>query len=190
MCPAEAPRRAPGRPLRFAGEYPNFPEVSGTTLPLLTTVLAGFAVTIIVQIMVRGDPSDSLPVRVTAALLAFLVSTILLLASTTFAINAQAHSYLPFLEPGPGKEDLLAIEDHGAWVRRLEQRWHIYHRAALVTFYSGVALLLAGLDVVVWIYLGWATALAFLAAVLVIVAAVVAIGMQAARLGSPVEEVG
>jgi hypothetical protein len=181
MCPARNPQEPAGRPLRFASEYPNFPEVSGTTLPLLTTVLAGFAVTIIVQIMVRGDTSESLPARVTVALLAFLVSTLLLLSSTTFAINAQAHNYLPFMEPRPGSGNLLAIDDHEAWIRRLERRWHIYHVAALGTFYAGVILLLAGLNIVVWVYAGRTIALVFLGVVVLNLAIVLGIGLWASR---------
>lgn len=181
MDPAGRPRKPAGQPLRFGSEYPNFPEVSGTTLPLLTTVLAGFAVTIIVQIMVRGDTDASLPTRVTIALLAFLVSTLLLLSSTTFAINAQAHNYLPFLQPRPETSTLLAIDDHDAWVRRLERRWHIYHVAALATFYSGVILLLAGLDIVVWVYVGRGIALVFLGAVILNLAIILAIGLWASR---------
>lgn len=43
-------------------EYPNYPEVSGTALPLLATVLAGFAVTIIIQLTLRRSSFPGLDV--------------------------------------------------------------------------------------------------------------------------------
>ncbi|CAN5743244.1 hypothetical protein BH23CHL5_BH23CHL5_13220 [soil metagenome] len=48
MSTATAPQKTERSELSVCREYANFPEVSGATLPLLATVLAGFAVTIVV----------------------------------------------------------------------------------------------------------------------------------------------
>lgn len=174
-----------GAGVRFSSEYPNFPEVSGTSLPLLSTVLAGFAVTIIVQLMVRPDPGEPLPAREVAALIAFLLATLVLLASTTFAINAQAHNYLPFLDLGDAASRRLRIGDLSHWLGRLERRWYMFHVAAIATFYTGVLLVLAGINLVVWVYLGTGAAILFLVAVVLDVSAVSAVGVWVSRRNRP-----
>jgi hypothetical protein len=181
MSVAHETRHDEGGGVRYSSEYPNFPEVSGTSLPLLTTVLAGFAVTIIVQLMVRPDPGQPLPAREVAALIAFLLATLVLLASTTFAINAQAHNYLPFLDLGDAASRRMRIGNLGHWIVRLERRWHMFHVAALATFYTGVLLLLAGINLVVWVYLGTGAAILFLVAVILDVTVVSAVTLWVSR---------
>ncbi len=171
--------------VRYSSEYPNFPEVSGTPLPLLSTVLAGFAVTIIVQLMVRPDPGMPLPAREVAALLAFLLAVLVLLASTTFAINAQAHNYLPFLGLGEAASRRMRIGDLSDWIERLERRWYMFHVAALVTFYTGVLLFLSGINLVVWVYLGTGAAVIFLIAVVLDMSVVTAVGGWVSRRNGP-----
>jgi hypothetical protein len=149
-----------------APEQPNGPEVAGTSFPLLSTVLAGFAVTIVIQLLLHPaleDPSA----RVLVALVSFLLGTLMFISSIGFALNAQANNYLPFVDLGPTGTRLLNVTDHSGWLRRIVQRWAIYFAAALFTFYIGVALLLAGLNLVVWEFIGGWVALVFLAAILI-----------------------
>lgn len=151
-------------PRRQRHEYPNFPEVSGTTLPLLATVLAGFAVTIIAQLVLSPESGDSLSGIPLVALAAILLALLAFLSATAFAVNAQANNYLPFIDlSGEGKA-FLDIDDPAAWLRRIEQRWRVYHLATLIAFYSGVILLLGGINLMLWEFTSGTVALLFLLA--------------------------
>jgi hypothetical protein len=70
---------------------PNYPETSGTTLPLLSAVLAGFAVTTIVQLMLRPGDEDLSPMEV-MAITAFLVGVICFLSSIVFSHQGAGQS--------------------------------------------------------------------------------------------------
>jgi hypothetical protein len=165
-----------------APEHPNFPEVSGTSLPLLSTVLAGFAVTLTVQLMIRPDAADDLSGRSIVAIIAFLASTLLFLSSIVFAINAQAHNYLPFIDLSPEGRRLLGVEDASEWIRRIERRWTIFHLATIGTFYGGAVLLLAGVNLIVWIYVGTWVALVVLATILINIALTAAVTAYVDRM--------
>jgi hypothetical protein len=151
----------------YDNEVPNFPEVSGTSFPVLATVLAGFAVTITVQILLLPGSTGDLSWQVTVGLAAFLLSTLALLLATIFAINAQARNYLPFLELGDAGRHLLNVDDVTTWITRIERQWYIYHWAALCAFYSGIGLVLAGINLIIWEYAGAGLAIVFLIAILV-----------------------
>jgi hypothetical protein len=147
-----------------APEQPNGPEVAGTSFPLLSTVLAGFGVTIVIQLILHpalGDPST----RVLIALISFLLGTLMFISSIGFALNAQANNYLPFLDLGSTGAQLLNVSDRSNWLRRIVQRWAIYFAAALFSFYIGIALLLAGLNLIVWEFIGGWIALVLLVAI-------------------------
>ena len=170
-------RRTPGRQ---KNEYPNFPEVSGTTLPLLATVLAGFAVTIILQILLSPDASGDIPRITLVALIAFLLSLLAFLSSTAFAVNAQANNYLPFIDMTDTGKKFLGVDQTDTWLERIERRWHIYHMAGLIACYSGVVLLLAGVNLILWEYAGVVIASVFLVATL----ASLAVNLLLARLAA------
>jgi hypothetical protein len=146
-------------------QQPNSPEVSGTSFPLLSTVLAGFSVTIAAQLILRPDASDDMPLRVMIALVALLTSALLFLSSIGFALNAQANNYLPFLELGETGRRLLDVKDHTRWIIRIERRWKVFHTAAFATFAGGVALLLSALNLMVWVHVGSGMALVLLAVI-------------------------
>jgi hypothetical protein len=178
-------RAAAGRPVfNREPEHPNFPEVSGTSLPLLSTVLAGFAVTLTVQLMIRPDATDDLAGRSTVAIIVFLASTLLFLSSIVFAINAQAHNYLPFIDLSPDGRRLLGVEDASKWIQRLERRWAVFHFASIGTFYGGTVLLLAGVNLIVWIFVGAWVALVVLATILVNVALTMAVTIYVDRMST------
>jgi len=179
--PADKQRRGG---FHYDNDVPNFPEVSGTSFPVLTTVLAGFAVTIIVQIILQPDGTDELTWRVTLGLAAFLLSTLALLLSTIFAINAQARNYLPFFDLNDVGARLLNVDDIQNWLQKIEQAWYVYHSAALIAFYSGVALLLGGINLIVWVYAGPGLAIMFLTTILLILGITIAIAMYVARLSN------
>ena len=153
------PDRLPD-PLRH--EYPNYPEVSGTTLPLLATVLAGFAVTIIIQLTLSPAGAGGLAVLAEVSLVAFLLSLLAFLSATAFAVNAQANNYLPFIDSSDTTRQFMQIDDPDAWLQRIERRWQVYHRATLFSFYGGVILLLGGVNLLLWEYAGTLVAVLFL----------------------------
>jgi hypothetical protein len=146
-------------------EQPNGPEVAGTSFPLLSTVLAGFAITIAVQMILHPSFEDA-TARMMVALVSFLLATLMFISSIGFALNAQANNYLPFLDLGAAGLRMLNVTDRSSWLRRIVQRWAIYFAAALLSFYVGVALLLTGLNVMVWEFVGGVIALILLAAIL------------------------
>jgi hypothetical protein len=154
------------RTFHYGRDLPNFPEVSGTSFPVLTTVLAGFALTIAVQLILRPDDANDLPLSATVALASFLFSILALIVATVFAINAQARNYLPFLGHDDAELRHFGVEDDTSWLLTIERQWYIYHWATLVAFYSGVALLLAGIALVVWAYVGAILTGLFVAAIL------------------------
>jgi hypothetical protein len=167
-------------PRRQKHEYPNYPEVSGTTLPLLATVLAGFAVTIIVQLVLSPEGADSLPGSTNVALAAFLLSMLAFLSATAFAVNAQANNYLPFTNLSDTTRRFMQIDDPDAWLHRIERRWRVYHLATLIAFYSGVILLLGGVNLILWEYAGILIALLFLFAAIASLAVNVIVSRVAA----------
>jgi VIT1/CCC1 family predicted Fe2+/Mn2+ transporter len=57
------------------------------------------------------------------------------------------------------------VEDRNEWILGIERQWYIYYWATLCAFYSGVALLLAGINLIVWIFVGTTLAAIFLVAV-------------------------
>jgi hypothetical protein len=162
-------------------EQPNGPEVSGTSFPLLATVLAGFAITIAVQLILQ--PVDDSPTRVTIALVSFLLSTLLFLSSIGFALNAQANNFLPFLDIGPTGRQLLHVDDRSGWIRGMVKRWVVFHAAAMISFYVGIALLLVGVNLIVWVFVGGWIALILLAAILINLAVVIYLQRNAEQMG-------
>ncbi len=167
---------------REAPEQPNGPEVAGTSFPLLSTVLAGFAITIAVQLMLHpvfDDPSF----RILIAIVAFLLATLMFISSIGFALNAQANNYLPFIDLGASGARLLNVADRTSWIRRIVQRWAIYFAAALFTFYLGVFMLLAGLNLIVWEFVNGWIAMILLAAILINLIVVIYLQRNVDRIG-------
>lgn len=138
---------------------PNLPEVSGTSFPMLTTLLAGFAVTIAVQLIIRPGAAETLPMLVTLSIIIFLASTLVFISSIVFAVNAQSHNYLPFMTDDQRPDQMFGIEDRHQWIAWLHQGWNSFHRASIITFYSGILLLLAGVNIIVLEFVGRGVAL-------------------------------
>jgi VIT1/CCC1 family predicted Fe2+/Mn2+ transporter len=167
--------------LSSTADQPNLPEVSGTSFPLLTTVLAGFAVTIAVQLIIRPDAAADLPVRVTAAIIIFLASTLVFIASIAFAVNAQGHNYLPFIELERDSQRMLGVHEHNRWISWLQRGWESYHLAAILTFYGGIFLLLGGVNLIVWEFVGSGVAIAVFVLILANILLTVGVGLTIER---------
>jgi hypothetical protein len=98
---------------------------------------------------------------------AFLVAVLSFLSSVVFAINAQANNYLRLLELSDTALRRLAVPDAGVWLRRVERRWQVWHLAAIWTFYAGAVLFLAGVNLIIWVYVGATLGLLLLLALVV-----------------------
>jgi hypothetical protein len=178
--PQNTPRRSPAV-LADTADQPNLPEVSGTSFPLLTTVLAGFAVTIAVQMIIRPEDGAELSTRSIVAIVVFLASTLVFISSIVFAVNAQAHNYLPFLAGSDDVTHLIAIEDHQRWISWLHRGWETFHIAAIATFYAGIALLLTGVNLIVWEFVGSGVALIVLLLIIANVLLTLTVGVAIER---------
>jgi hypothetical protein len=172
---------SPEKVLSQNSDQPNLPEVAGTSFPQLTAILAGFATTIAVQLIIRPEDSAAIPQITQFAILVMLGATLLFISSVIFAINAQAHNYLPFLELGTTGRELFGISDFDGWIERVVRRWKSFHRASIITFYGGIALLLGGVNLIVWEFIGLALALAFLILVTLSVVLTTVITMRSYR---------
>jgi hypothetical protein len=160
---------------------PNLPEVSGTSFPLLTTVLAGFAVTIAVQLIIRPDASESLPFRVTLSIIIFLTSTLVFISSIVFAVNAQSHNYLPFISDDGSSSRMHGVSNRDQWINWLHRGWESFHSASIITFYSGILLLLAGVNIIVWEFVSGSIALIVLSLIIANIALNVLVGLRIDR---------
>lgn len=165
------------RTLAATADQPNQPEVSGTSFPLLTTVLAGFAVTIAVQLIIRPDAAAELPTRVTLAIVVFLASTLVFISSIVFAVNAQGHNYLPFLSLDDATAASFGVRDRTQWIAWLHRGWDAFHVAAISTFYGGILLLLGGVNLIVWEFVGPGVALIVLALILANLGLTIVVGL-------------
>jgi hypothetical protein len=171
----------PGPALKSSVDQPNLPEVSGTSFPLLTTVLAGFAVTIAVQLIISPDVRDEASALVTTSILIFLASTLVFISSIVFAVNAQAHNYLPFVNSDDAITAEFGIADRSRWLAWLHQGWDMFHMASIVTFYGGILLLLGGVNVVVLEFMGIGPAVVVLLLILGNVALTVGMALRIDR---------
>jgi hypothetical protein len=164
-----------------SAEGPNLPEVSGTTFPLLTTVLAGFAVTIAVQLIIRPEPAESIPTIISTAIVAFLASTLLFISSIIFSVNAQSHNYLPFLEIGDDGRRFFSVSDHQTWIAWIQRSWDTFHVWAIGTFYCGIFLLLLGVNLIVWEFVGSGVGFIFSMLIVAHVGLTIAVGLWVHR---------
>jgi hypothetical protein len=83
-----------------------------------------------------------------------------------FAENAPTQNYLRFLQLDESGRRLLGIEDYRQWLDSLVRRWELFHLIAIATFYGGIVLLLTGVNLIVWFFVGNGMALLFLGFIL------------------------
>src|SRR5579863_5815692 len=117
---------------------PNMPAITETTLPLLATVLAGFAVVAITQVFTRPEANlagSSPNGWLITGLIVLSASVPLLLNSAIFAVWGQGYSYIHLTDDS--KPVLHIKEEWVTYIARLHKKWQIWHWTAAVTFYAG-----------------------------------------------------
>ena len=139
---------------------PNMPEITKTTLPLLTTVLAGFAVLIITSLFVesKSNPSSPWPPPNQGlfwGLTILAVSVPLFLTSTIFAIWGQAYNY-QYLTEDVRKVLRIELADCALnnYLQTLEDKWQIWHISAVLTFTLGTVAFVLGTAILLSTYIG------------------------------------
>lgn len=143
---------------------PNLPEITSTTMPLLSTVLAGFAVTIIATLLTQGNPSNIWPLpNPFWGLILLATSTPLLLTTAFFGIRAQAYSYLNL---NIDVQRMLELKEPGYninyYLEMIYNKWLLWYQAADLAFTLGLLAFVGGIDLLLWNYLGLVGALIFL----------------------------
>jgi hypothetical protein len=144
---------------------PNLPEITSTTLPLLSTVLAGFAVTIIATLLTQANVSKIWPLpNLFWSLVLLAISAPLLLTSTFFAVRAQAYSYLTLTSEVQNflKLHAPATFNFDNYVERIYKKWLLWYEAADFAFSLGLLTFVGGTGLLLWNYVGLVGALIFL----------------------------
>lgn len=144
----------------------NAPSITETTMPLLTTVLAGFSVTLIAISTGDNFPSITcrwLPFEPTTTVVAalFLTMGVLLFLFSTFAcIHAQAYNYFA-----------LTNEARAAWqIKEADKdhyivQWSKWYIRAVISGDVGVVLFLCAAGILFWPFAIFLSCLFWLAAI-------------------------
>jgi hypothetical protein len=151
--------------------HPNLPEITSTTLPLLSTVLAGFAMTIIASLFLQTNVSNIWPLPNPFWGLVLLgVSTPFYLTSAIFGVQAQGFSYLnltldvqKFLKL---KDPKINMDDY---ISTIFKKWRLWYDAAKLAFYLGLFTFVVGAGFLIWNYIGLVGALIFLAIIILVI---------------------
>lgn len=134
---------------------PNQPEVTGTNLPLLSTVLAGFSLTIIATLFTRPDAhlADKTANHPLINALTFLAVAIpFYVSATVFAMWGQAYKYLDLTQDTRAAINIQEAAD--AYIFRVFRRWRMWHRAAISAFYLGTLCFLIGICILLKLFIG------------------------------------
>ena len=143
---------------------PNLPEITSTTLPLLATVLAGFAVTIIATLLTQPDVSKIWPLpNPFWGLVLLAISAPFLLTSAFFGVRAQAYSYLNLTLD---VQKFLKLDDptfnFHDYLERIYKKWLLWYGAADFAFFLGLLTFVGGTGFLLWNYIGLVGVLIFL----------------------------
>jgi hypothetical protein len=132
---------------------PNVLEVTGTTLPLLTTVLAGFAVTIIVQ-LINNTEAGELPTLLNSGLTLIALSVPLFLGAALFATWGQSYNYTVLTDELKKLIKFNKTEDSlERYLNICHTNWVNYHEASNFIYYLGLAFFILGTDLLIYRYL-------------------------------------
>ena len=179
-------------------DTPNTGELAGTTLPLLSTVLAGFAIAIMGQIpasvaAILTDPaSQAMKDRILEngaryVALPLAISVAIFLTSAVCAVHSQAYSYRFLLElPRDMQMFFLAIDrdtNQGEeFFRNVLIRWRkqqdYWYKIAVWVFYFGVVLFSIGIAGFLWIFVATWVALVFAAVSVLCIVALLVIAVK------------
>ncbi len=149
---------------------PNLPEITSTTLPLLSTVLAGFAVTIIATLLTQSNISKTWPLpNPFWSLVLLAISAPLFLTSAYFGIRAQAYSYLNMTSDVQKILKLNPPFNIDSYLERVYKKWLLWYGAADRTFVLGLLAFVVGTGLLLWNYIELLAALIFLAIIVLCV---------------------
>lgn len=128
----------------------NLGEVTKTTLPLLSTLLAGFALTFTLQFINR---LSNIVVFIAAIFL--FASIILFLTATFYAIWAQAYDYEAM--PTQEMKDIRKVKDEELVKDRpiAFLYWQFWHKATYYTFLMGINAFVVSVILITWSLLSW-----------------------------------
>jgi hypothetical protein len=164
---------SPGQLPPSLSAFPNRQQITKTALPLLATVLAGFAVTVSAQVLyLTGVNAIQSPTHRATLIGLILITTSIpfLLASTIYSIWADASSY-QHLNPDTLKVlgikyTMEELEVKGYFTEQ-EHRWHRWYQSAVWSYYVGTALFVVGVCIDLANLLGpWALMLFIFATVI------------------------
>lgn len=132
-----------GRP-----DEPNLPNVPGTTLPLVSTVLAVFAFTVVTEFLVSWSYHFPLPLLI--GLASLFIASFLLIASTVSSIWAQSYNYFPLLPLDDDRLMLfkLDVNDDDQTLADYHDKLMFYYRIASLLFIMGTVAFLSGIGFV------------------------------------------
>ena len=133
---------------------PNLLEVTGTTMPLLSTVLAGFSVTIIVELLTQTEAGQcGTPLNIGLTLLA--ISVPFFLSSTIFSVWGQSYNYLILTKDV--KEIMNFTHSAQEWKNYLDAShtiWQKWHTSTILFYYIGLIIFISGIDLLIYKYVG------------------------------------
>jgi hypothetical protein len=138
--------------VRYTPDMPNAQEVTKTALPLLSTVLAGFAVTISAQLAILPGASQGAvhPRHLLAAVVIILACSVpFFLAAATFAVWGQGYSYIILTGDNwviLGVDEKLR-NDTIKWadyLNKCHRAWLCWHRAAINAYQLGLIVFCGG----------------------------------------------
>jgi len=134
---------------------PNLREVTKTTLPLLSTVLAGFALTLIFQ-----NVADFSNILKLLGLILITCSFGMFVVATIYALWGQSYDYQDMLN-----EDVKNFfklndpqVDFNRYIDHVNRRWQLWHTASIVTFSLGLLLFAIGAVLIIWEAVGYIVA--------------------------------
>lgn len=149
-------------------DHPTMPEAVGTTMPLLATVLAGFALTVVLQ-LADGREADASKFEAGSVdwfmTLSFALSVPVLLLSAVFALWAQTYNYLSILSLDDTSRNVMDIpkpvqeasKSNVEYYKTVQRRFDFWRKAATVAYYAGILLFLGGMLVFISKHFDYAT---------------------------------
>jgi hypothetical protein len=136
-------------------------EITGTNIPLLSTVLAGFAVTIIIELINDNKYYRDISFLCTKNGLSLIAISIpLFLSSAVYATYGQSYNFLILTKDVKElmrfTDDLLCTssEKWQEYLNTLYTIWQYWHRTSIAIYYAGMIFFIVGINIIFLIYIG------------------------------------